>query len=314
MAKTKPPWLKQKMGPDGKPMMKDGKPVMESARAVDGLADTALTAAETQRSAAMAASEARSALMAHVPLSGEPSDEQRTAWEEKATTLRADVATKEATYRTASEAMASADREHRAAVTADAEAQAEADREPTACILAGPVAGPVSFASFARSKSGLMSARGSPRRWVMGTRSRRCWKSSVRRSPMGRIGTRRRWRRTASRSSRLPGRRRCGPKRTPRRWIGIAKSSPTRAAWSFASTGRSPLPARSRPTRTGSFSGSSPARRCRSPASGRAWSESAISFTRSSRRVRRRDSWRRTTRRTRRTRPSACSRRLPSGS
>ena len=126
--KGKPPWLKQKMGPDGKPMMKDGKPVMESARAVDGLADTALTAAETQRSAAMAASEARSALMAHVPLSGEPTDEQRTAWETKATELRADVATKEATYRTASEAMASADREHRAAVTADAEAQAEADR------------------------------------------------------------------------------------------------------------------------------------------------------------------------------------------
>ena len=128
MPKPKPPWLKQKMGPDGKPMMKDGKPVMESARAVDGLADTALTAAETQRSAAMAASEARSALMAHVPLSGEPTDDQRTAWETKATELRADVATKESAYRTASEAMASADREHRAAVTADAEAQAEADR------------------------------------------------------------------------------------------------------------------------------------------------------------------------------------------
>ena len=129
MPKPKPPWLKQKMGPDGKPMMKDGKPVMESARAVDGLADTALTAAETQRSAAMAASEARSALMAHVPLSGEPTDEQRTVWETKATELRADVATKESAYRTASEAMASADREHRAAVTADAEAQEEANRE-----------------------------------------------------------------------------------------------------------------------------------------------------------------------------------------
>lgn len=122
--------MKPKMGKDGKPMMgKDGKPMMEAVRAVDDLAAASLTAAEAQRAAAMTASEARSALMAHVPLSGEPTDEQRTAWETKATDLRAAVATAEAAYRTASEASATADREHRAAVSADAEAQEEAARE-----------------------------------------------------------------------------------------------------------------------------------------------------------------------------------------
>ena len=129
MAK-KPPWLKQKMGKDGKPMMgKDGKPIMEPRSTVDDLAAASLAAAESQRAAAMTASQARSALMAHVPLSGEPTDEQRTAWETTATELRAAVATAEAAYRTASDAGAVADREHRAAVSADAEAQEERERE-----------------------------------------------------------------------------------------------------------------------------------------------------------------------------------------
>ena len=48
-----------------------------------------------QRRTALAASVARGALMAHIPLTGDPTDSERTAWEAKAIDLRAAVGTAE---------------------------------------------------------------------------------------------------------------------------------------------------------------------------------------------------------------------------